>query len=272
MDTGRVGACHRLENKRRKFLMVINDVVKNKYDVYAEYLDHAHTEADYNFEKSKMFVRRALVRQKVLQKCMKMRRREAQPRSVFGRYGGKPVESFSRDIEGFIAHNHPKLRRKRHLERLLNESLDKGAILKQTTVKNRMSGWMERSYTKYKLLQQKREQTNLEKIEEELEKATARKPQGISRLPVLTNPFYSGARNDPEPEDNENPEAEIAKTKPEAEMEVNVLNLAKDFGNVNLKSKVDTSVVNTNKTLEQRRSLVLPPISPTKAMMSAVQS
>lgn len=151
MDTGRVGACHRLENKRRKFLIVINDVVKNKYDVTTNYLDHSYEEIASRLEKSKMFVRRALVRQKVLQKCMKMRRTEKPANSVFGRYEGKPVEAFGKDIEKFIAFNHPKMRRQRYLQKLMNESLEKGAILQETIAQQRVSNWLERSYTKPKL-------------------------------------------------------------------------------------------------------------------------
>ncbi|KAH3791561.1 hypothetical protein DPMN_145049 [Dreissena polymorpha] len=265
MDDGRVGACHRLENKRRKFLIVINDLVKSKYEVYADFLDKAEAEADYSFEKSKMFVRRALVRQKVLQKCMKMRRHHPDTKTIFGRYGGKPIEAFSRDIEGFIAHNHPKLRRKRHHQRLLNESLEKGAILKPTVVENRVAGWMERSYTKYKLMKQKRERTNLEAIEEKLEKASKKTNQRTLRLPVLTNPFYSGARTVLESEEDSKPEVDL---KPEVgakdiQTEPDVLNLSDNMENMNLETKQKRGNV-----LDQKRTLVLPPINPTKVMVS----
>jgi len=254
MDTGRVGACHRLENKRRKFLIVVNDVVQSRYDVDAEYIRHMHDMAEHRFEKSKMFVRRALVRQKVLQKCMKMRRRELQPTNVYGRYGGKPIDSFSRDIEGFIAHNHPRLRRKRYLERLLEESREKGAILKQSTVKNRVSGWLERSYTKYKLQNQKREKTNLDKIEEEVVKASDRRQSRIPKLPVLTQPFYLGGSADQEPETN-------------TPREVDVLTITRGMGNVTLTSSRKTPTSPGVGTPERRNTLVLPPIKSTKTLV-----
>lgn len=248
MDTGRVGACHKLENKRRKFLIVINDVVKNKYDVYAEYLDHAHNEIEHNFEKSKMFVRRALVRQKVLQKCMKMRRRNVdENRTVFGRYGGKPIESFGKDIESFIAYNHPKMRRRRYLQKLLEESLDKGAILKQNVVEDRVAGWMERSYTKYKLKKAKREKTILEPIKEKKERSVDKKAMQL-RLPVLTNPFYSGARE---------MEAEMSTS-----VDADVLKITDDLEKVNIEKS------NDKPEIEKRATLVLPPIKPTKAMVA----
>ncbi len=267
MDTGRVGACHRLENKRRKFLMVINDLVKTRYEVYADFLYNAQVEADYSLEKSKMFVRRALVRQKVLQKCMKMRRHHPDTETIFGRYGGKPIEAFSRDIEGLIAHNHPKLRRKRHHQRLLNESLEKGAILKPTVVENRVAGWIERSYTKYKLMKQKREQTNLEAIEEKLEKASQKTKanQRTLRLPVLTNPFYSGARTGLESKEVSKPDLD---SKPEVgpkdiQTEPDVLNLSDNMENMMLEPKQTGGNV-----LDKKRTLVLPPINPTKVMVS----
>jgi hypothetical protein len=248
MDTGRVGACHKLENKRRKFLIVINDVVKNKYDVYAEYLDHAHSEIEHNFEKSKMFVRRALVRQKVLQKCMKMRRRNVEEnRTVFGRYGGKPIEAFGKDIESFIAYNHPKMRRKRYLQKLLHESLDKGAILKPNVVEDRVAGWMERSYTKYKLRKAKREKTNLEPIKEKKESSGDKRSMQL-RLPVLTNPFYSGARET---------EAEMTTS-----VDSDILKITEDIEKVNIEKEKE------NPEVGKRATLVLPPIKPTKAMVA----
>ncbi|XP_045203537.2 uncharacterized protein LOC123556686 [Mercenaria mercenaria] len=252
MDTGRVGACHKLENKRRKFLIVINDVVKNKYDVYAEYLDHSHSELEHNFEKSKMFVRRALVRQKVLQKCMKMRRRNVHmedQRSVFGRYGGKPIESFGKDIEKFMAYNHPKMRRQRYLQKMLNESLDKGTILKQNVIEDRVAGWMERSYTKYKLKKAKREKTKLEPIKEKKERSVDKRSMQL-RLPVLTNPFYSGARET---------EAEISTS-----VDADVLKITEDMEKVNIEKETEKPETK----VEKRATLVLPPIRPTKAMVA----
>lgn len=251
MDTGRVAACHKLENKRRKFLIVINDVVKNKYDVYSEYLDHAHAATDHSLDKSKMFVRRALVRQKVLQKCMKMRRQnyaEVESKSLFGRYGGKTIEQFGRDIESFIAYNHPKMRRQRYLHKLLNESLEKGAILKPNVVEDRVAKWMERSYTKVKLKKGTREKTNLEPIKEQKESSSDRRQQ-VPRLPVLTNPFYTGSR---EPlDENKEVQADILKITDE----VNKMTISKE-------EKKEPSV------RDKRATLVLPPIQPTKAMVS----
>lgn len=257
MDTGRVGACTKLENKRRKFLIVVNDVEKNKYEVYAEYLDHAHHEAEQNFEKSKMFVRRALVRQKVLQKCMKMRRRTLDTKPEFGRYGGRPIDAFSRDIEGYIAHNHPKLRRKRHLEKLLDESFDNGSILKQTAVNNKVADWMERSYTKHKLMQSKREKSTLLAIKEKGGKSAHKRQQRIPKLPVLSNPFYSMVR----PEEGHNSDNYTA----------DILKVTETLNEVHLDKEKDTAGDKNaiNKDVKERRTLVLPPINPNREMISA---
>lgn len=253
MDTGRVGACHRLENKRRKFLIVINDVVKNKNDVYSEYLTHANAEAEHNFEKSKMFVRRALVRQKVLQQCMRMKRLQPNDnRAVFGRYGGKTIESFGRDIESFIAYNHPKMRRQRYLQKLLKESFDKGVILKPNVVEDRVASWMERSYTKYKLKKAKREKTNLEPIMES--RKTVDKRSQIPRLPVLSNPFYTGNR-----------EPEVEEEQKTADVEI--LKISKDLEEVALNKSVNEDN-GGSKANEKRATLVLPPIKTTRAMVS----
>lgn len=249
MDTGRVGACHKLEYKRRKLLFVINDVVKTKYNVYAEYLNHAHAATNHKFEKSKMFVRRALVRQKVLQKCMKMRRQHcADGRTVYGKYGGKAIDSFGKDIEHFISYNHPQMRRKRYLKTLLDESLEKGAILKPNVVEDRVAGWMERSYTKYKLRQAKREKTILEPIKERQEKSLDKRSRQL-RLPVLTNPYYSVVRD-------------TDKTSVEAD----VLNITADMEKVDIDKKRTETI--DSQTQERRAMLVLPPIRSTKSMVT----
>ena len=182
MDEGRVAACHRLENKRRKFLIVVNDVVKSKYDVYAEYVDHAHMTRTNQLDKSQMFVKRALARQKILRKCMQMRRANIDPGNLYGRYGGKPIESFSRDIEHFMTYNHPKARRQRYLHQLKEESLDKGAILKEHVASDKIARWMERSYTKHKLKQAKKEKTVLEPIAEKGAKQKRQKSKQLKEL------------------------------------------------------------------------------------------
>ena len=254
MDVGRVGACTKLENKRRKFLIVINDVEKNRYEVYADYLDHAHIEAEINFEKSKMFVRRALVRQKVLQKCMKMRRRTLTTRPEYGRYGGRPIEAFGRDIEGYIAHNHPKLRRKRQLEKLVGESLENGAILKPATMETKVANWMERSYTKNKLVKSKREKTNLETISEKGDKLASKRQQRIPKLPVLNTPFYSASK------------PEVENTADDGKVDI----LTEVLENVDLnenKDKKDNSGL-VQETLSERRTLILPPIKPSRRMVT----
>lgn len=253
MDFGRVDVCHKLENKRRKFLMVINDVVKNKYEVYAEYIKNSHVAAEHNFEKSRMYVRRALVRQKVLQKCMKMRC-NLDCRNAFGRYGGKTIESFGRDIEIFIDYNHPKMRQKRYLQKLLNESLAQGAILNENTVKDRVAGWIERSYTKYKLMKAIREKSMLKPIQEMGEKLDLKI---IPKLPVLSNPFYSGAQDK---ETNTNPETDS-----------DVPKLTEEMSKVEISTNTNhhhPEIVDDTKTIS-RRTLVLPPIKTTRALIAA---
>lgn len=256
MDTGRVAACIKLENKRRKFLIVVNDVVRNKYDVYSEYLDRAQAATDHSLDKSKMFVRRALVRQKVLQKCMKMRRQnyaEVESKSLFGRYGGKPIESFGRDIESFIAYNHPKMRRKRYLQKLLNESLEKGAILKENVAEDRVSKWIERSYTKFRLKKAQREKTNLEPIKERPEKSSERRHHPVPRLPVLSNPFYTGRSS-------------IDENK---ETQADILKISDNMNKLKLEESETTQKSSDERVPEKRATLVLPPIQPSKAMVSS---
>ena len=256
MDSGRVGACHKLENKRRRYLMVVNDVVKSRYDVLAEYLDHAHDESAHNFEKSKAFVRRALVRQKVLQKCMKMRRQNVGNQNMYGRYGGKPIDAFSRDIESFIAFNHPKKRRKRYLQKLMDDSLDTGAILKEDIAQERVQSWMERSYTKYKLMKAKREQSIVKSIPEEKPKSLPKRQGAQLRLPPVMRSSYNTETD---------VETKISQDK-------DLFTITESVERLDLESKPDTEVLESKQKVshvtDTRPTIKLPPINPTRSMVA----
>ncbi|XP_046556934.1 uncharacterized protein LOC124266176 [Haliotis rubra] len=128
MDEGRYGQVRRQEDRHRKFVCIINDILKTKTDVYESCLSREKYETSFKYVKNAMTVRRALVRQKVLQKCLEMRRRRTDG-GVFGRYNGASLHSMSRDVESYIASKHPKVRRLQKVQKLLKDSVDSGAIL-----------------------------------------------------------------------------------------------------------------------------------------------
>lgn len=288
MDSGRVGVCHRLENKRRQFLIVVNDVARSKCDSYNDIVDKDKADADYRFEKSKMFVRRALVRQRVLQQCMKMRRTnlDRNPHNnLYGRYGGRSIEQFGREIETFIAMNHPKIRRQRQIKRLMEEGLAQGKLLEQKTVSDKMQTFLQRSLTKMRL---KRIQKEKSQISVKRESSKINQRQGLPRLPVLTNPFFTNSRRVVENDSNQIMNVEIKPVRASGPNEVNILKLTDDVQNMTVtdrkrQNRTDDEQVkelkaqNVLKELGQldttvldpgpRTQLVLPPIKSTNAIV-----
>ena len=276
MDSGRVGACHRLENKRRQFLIVVNDVEKNRFETFSDIVKKDKAVCDHKYEKSKMFVRRALVRQRVLQQCMKMRRIniDRNPhQTMYGRYGGRSIEQFGREIETFIAMNHPKIRRQRKIKQLMEEGIEQGKILEEKTISKRMHSFLQRSVTKMRLQRLQKEKSQMEKSQLSLKRlkressqlsmkrlqenpnASAKKeflrssrPQyGLPKLPVLTNPFFTSRGQAADSDSEKIINVEIKPSEPRKSKEINILKITEDMQNM----KVGDSVT-VNQTDDQQ--------------------
>lgn len=244
MDSGRVGVCHRLENKRRQFLIVVNDVVKTKHDTYTELVEKDKANADFRFEKSKMFVRRALVRQRVLQQCMRMRRSDYDNNShknLYGRYGGRTIDQFGREIETFIAMNHPKIRRQRKIRQLLEDGKAQGKLLEEKAIASRMQSFLQRSITKMRLKQFQKERSRVS-IKRENSKLNYQR-QGLPKLPVLTNPFFTSNKyiegNDADT--IKIPNAGIKASKAKKASELDIVKLSGDLGSLKLNENMKTN-------------------------------
>lgn len=244
MDSGRVGVCHRLENKRRQFLIVVNDVVKTKHDTYTELVEKDKANADFRFEKSKMFVRRALVRQRVLQQCMRMRRSDydnSSHKNLYGRYGGRTIDQFGREIETFIAMNHPKIRRQRKIRQLLEDGKAQGKLLEEKAIASRMQSFLQRSITKMRLKQFQKERSKVS-IKRENSKLNYQR-QGLPKLPVLTNPFFTSNKyiegNDADT--IKIPNAGIKASKAKKASELDIVKLSGDLGSLKLNENMKTN-------------------------------
>ena len=293
MDSGRVGVCHRLENKRRQFLIVVNDVVKTKQNTYTELVEKDKANADFRFEKSKMFVRRALVRQRVLQQCMRMRRSDydhSPHKNLYGRYGGRTIDQFGREIETFIAMNHPKIRRQRKIRQLLEDGKAQGKLLEEKAIASRMQSFLQRSITKMRLKQLQKERSKVS-IKRENSKLNYQR-QGLPKLPVLTNPFFTSNRyiegNDTDADKTANDG--IKASKPKKASELDLVKLSGDLGSLKLNENVmpnrtDDQQIKTQKAKDilkefgqgktdiqvddsgPRTLLVLPPIKPKEVLV-----
>ncbi|XP_048777889.1 uncharacterized protein LOC125681732 [Ostrea edulis] len=132
MDTGRLGEVRRHENSNRKFMCILNHMVKSRWETMNDSLSRERNEMDVKLEKAGTLWRRKYVQQRVLQQCLKMRKTTLANSStarLYGSYGGKPLYAYSRDIERFITDNHPKKRRQRKVKRALLESIERGKII-----------------------------------------------------------------------------------------------------------------------------------------------
>ena len=238
MDSGRVGVCHRLENKRRQFLIVVNDVVKAKHDSYTDLVEKDKANADFRYEKSKMFVRRALVRQRVLQQCMRMRRSDIDQgphKGLYGRYGGRTIDQFGREIETFIAMNHPKIRRQRKIRQLLEDGKAQGKLLEEKVIASRMQSFLQRSITKMRLKQLQKERSKVSMKRENSRLNYQR--QGLPKLPVLTNPFFTSNRYINESTDDDaarTRNGDIKTSKSKKPDELDIVKVTGDLGSLNL--------------------------------------
>lgn len=146
MDEGRLGLAVRREEKHRKFVYIMNDIVRTQLGLYNSCLAREEHEASVKLVKSSVEVKRAIVRQRVLLQCLEMRKRKVldrDPHAPFGQYGGRPLWTMSRDIDRVIANNHPRLRRMRRAKDLMQKSLQSGAILDTDTMVRRMEAFFQ---------------------------------------------------------------------------------------------------------------------------------
>nr|KAG5710618.1 hypothetical protein BaRGS_013264 [Batillaria attramentaria] len=146
MDEGRLGLVLRQEEQHRKFVYMMNDIVRSQLGMYTNCLARERHEASMKLINSCVEVRRSIVRQNVLKKCLEMRKRKVLARDTtaqFGQYGGKPLWAMSRDIERVIADNHPRIRRIKRAQEMMRHSLESGAILDEDAVTRRMEAFFQ---------------------------------------------------------------------------------------------------------------------------------
>ncbi|XP_076436249.1 uncharacterized protein LOC143275845 [Babylonia areolata] len=146
MDEGRLAVVLRQEEQHRKFVYMMNDIVRARFGLYSNWLSREQHDSSVKLVKNCTEVKRSIVRQRVLRNCLEMRKRKIvarDPTRPFGQYGGKPLWAMSRDIDHVIANNHPKIRRMRHVEQVMRQSLESGAILDEAAITRRMEAFLQ---------------------------------------------------------------------------------------------------------------------------------
>lgn len=252
MDTGRLGDVRRHENKNRKFMCILNNMVKSRWDIVADSLNREQNEMGVKLEKAGTLWRRKHVQQRVLQQCLKMRRESLVNSSAcrYGSYGGKPLYAFSREMDKFITDNHPKKRRQRKVKQALLESIEHGKILPPDEIPKRMDKFF--SSWKEKKAQESSKHTNFLLNLETGGKTF--KNKSIPPIRGLVNNFHKFTLDDEEENDVKSKESDV-------ENKDVVLLEPEGKEKVELNKKDGTSS-------DKRRVLKLPPVQTSKAMIS----
>lgn len=146
MNEGRLGVVKRQENSNRKYMVIMNDVAKYRKDALKHYFDQEKKEELQRNDRSAGRVRKKAVQSMVLGKCLKMSREDtltSPTGNLFGHYNGRPIASFSSDVEKYIASKDPKVRKEREIDFLMKKYKETGKILEENQMKNKVKHYFQ---------------------------------------------------------------------------------------------------------------------------------
>ncbi|CAL1538606.1 unnamed protein product [Lymnaea stagnalis] len=126
MEDGRLGAVNRGIRRNRKVIYVTNEIIKNKQKLFESSLVRDHDKMVYKLAASEFKARKAALMNRVLLQCLNVNKKVSVPSNAsdLGVYGGRPLDSFSKDIEQWIAWQHPRLRRLRKVDQIKRNCLN----------------------------------------------------------------------------------------------------------------------------------------------------
>lgn len=185
MIHGRLGAVQRLEDRHRKYYCVMNDVAKYKQESTVSYIRKEKQDFGLQREKSMAKVRQKFAKRLALQKCLQENRIDSSTlrvRPIYGHYNGRPLQSFSKDIDSFLAERHPQIRKKKMCENLLEEGQDNGKIMGLETMQHKVKDYMTESWgVKYAEAKKKK----VDYFDEELVEQRRKKERFAKSLPPI---------------------------------------------------------------------------------------
>ncbi|OWF49910.1 hypothetical protein KP79_PYT04000 [Mizuhopecten yessoensis] len=194
MFRGRLGAVQRLEDRHRKYYCVMNDVAKHKQENTVNYIRKEKQDFGIQREKSMAKVRQKFAKRIALQKCLQENRIDSSRlriRPLYGHYNGRSLQSFSKDIDIFLAERHPKIRKKKICESLLEEGQDKGKIMGSDTMTDKIKDYMTETWgVKYAEAKKKRiDYFDEELVEQRRKKAAQKLPPIFSLYKISLKPL-----------------------------------------------------------------------------------
>ncbi|XP_059175682.1 uncharacterized protein LOC131955542 [Physella acuta] len=139
MDDGRLGLVRRHARRNRRMTYVMNEIIRNRQAMNESWLTRHEHKVKARMSTETVLARQAAVRQRVLLHCMDVRKQATSSQTNnLGRYAGQTLQDIHRETEERIAWYHPSLRRRRLVERTRDRCLMQGEILQESDVRDRM--------------------------------------------------------------------------------------------------------------------------------------
>lgn len=131
---GRLGVVKRQQDSHRKFMYIMNEVVKYRHDERKHYIDKERREDIQRKDRSASRVRKKAIHRHVLGKCLEINRENTLTSStgnMYGHHNGRSIDSFTSDVENYIARKDPKIKKQKDMKYVLKRYKDSGKILEE---------------------------------------------------------------------------------------------------------------------------------------------
>lgn len=145
MNEGRLGTVRKQENSNRKYMCIQNDVAKFRQDNLTHIFDHEKEEELRRKDRSAGKIRKKAVQSHVLGRCLQLTREDtltSPTGNLYGHYNGRPIASFSTDVDNYIKNKNPKVRKQREMQELIKRYKETGKILEEDQMKGKIRNYL----------------------------------------------------------------------------------------------------------------------------------
>lgn len=153
MLRGKLGSIRRQVDRRSKFLKVINEGENENNDFINWKISKEKHGIDVKREMYTSTFRKAIVRWRMLQKCLSENREDSDlsKDNLYGHYGGRPINAYNHQIDYYIEDSAPAKQKKRKIRYQMKEGRKKGKILDTDAVLEKITDYFQESWgVKYK--------------------------------------------------------------------------------------------------------------------------
>ncbi|OWF46010.1 uncharacterized protein LOC110456296 [Mizuhopecten yessoensis] len=136
----RLALAGRQSHRTRKLTSIVNEKLKRKYKTYEKVVDKNAKSFEYKSWQNTMPIKDTMLRIRGAQKCLKKRREsvllEEDPENKkFGMYDGISLDTMKYEIDKIHQDAHPRVRRLRKVERLLESGKHDGRLVNYDEIK-----------------------------------------------------------------------------------------------------------------------------------------